>query len=72
MQLINIITSPRHGKRRFLLGQFLCRDGANPNLIWVRDRDGKRTYLGTPLGPATDSTKPVQPCLLDGMTFEEG
>ena len=69
-QLINVITSRRHGVPRVILGQFICRDGGNPKLVWVRDRAGVRTYLGTPFGPLMDASKPAQLSVFDELTIE--
>jgi hypothetical protein len=71
-QLINVVTSPRHGVPRIGLGQFICRDGENPRLVWVRDRAGVRTYLGTPFGPLVDASKPAQLSVFDGMAIGAG
>ena len=48
-EIIVVTTQPRHGKPQPVIGRFICTDGNNRSLAWIRTLSGRNTLLGKPV-----------------------
>jgi hypothetical protein len=48
-EIIVVTAQPRHGKPQPVIGHFICMDGDDRSLAWIRTLSEKNTLFGKPV-----------------------